>query len=178
MLLDIVIVVAAVILALLIVIARQPADFRVTRSIAVGAPASVVFPHVNDLPLWAEWSPWAKMDPEAKVTYPGTRAGVGAVHEWTGPKTGAGRMTVVESRAPERVRFRLEFFKPFKATNAAEFTFTPQDGGTLITWTMTGKNDFMGKAFGLFVNCDKMIGGQFEQGLADLKVVTEAEAKI
>lgn len=165
----------ALLLVLIIVVALQPDDFRISRKTIISAPAAEVFPHVNELRQWAVWSPWAKMDPEAKMTYEGPASGVGAIHAWVGPKTGAGRMTITESRPSELIRFRLDFLKPFQATHTAEFTFEPEGGQTTVTWSMIGKNNFMAKAFKLLVNCDKMVGSEFEKGLADLKRLSEAK---
>lgn len=173
MLTTILIIAAIIIVVALIVVSVQPAEFSVRRSATLPAPAGAVFPHVNDLHMWEAWSPWAKMDPNAKSTYSGSPAGEGASMAWAGNKNvGEGRMTITESRANEAIHIKLEFFKPFKATNAAEFTFKPEGNGTLVTWTMSGTNNFMGKLFGLIMNCDKMVGGQFEKGLASLRDVT------
>src|SRR5207244_1241369 len=140
---------------------------------------------VNDLRRWEAWSPWAKIDPAMKRTYDGPPAGAGAVSEWSGNnKVGAGRMTITDSRPHERIRIKLEFFRPFKAINTAEFTFTPQGGqtqvasqlATEVTWSMSGEKNFASKAFGLFVNMDKMIGGEFDKGLAQLKTIAESAA--
>lgn len=165
--------VAIVLVALAIIIARQPDEFRVTRSATIPAPPSVVFEQVNDLRCWAAWSPWDRIDPDSKKTFHGPAAGLGASYSWVGPKTGQGQMTVIESRPNEFLRFQLDFVKPFKANNNAEFTFTPQGDQTVVTWTMTGKNNFISKTFSLLMNCDKMVGGQFDQGLANLKTVSE-----
>ena len=168
------------ILAFLIVlffayIATRPSDFRIERSLAMAAQPAVVFGHVNDLHRWDAWSPWAKLDPQMKVTYSGPAAGVGAVHAWTGnKKVGEGRMTITQSEPVKRIVLKLEFIKPFTATNMTEFTFTPQGGGTLVNWAMTGRNNFMMKLFGVLMNMDKMIGKDFEKGLAALKTVGEA----
>ena len=168
------IVLAAITVVFVAVVAMQPAEFRVTRSGGISASPSAVFPHVNDLHNWEAWSPWAKLDPAAKSTFEGPRAGAGAVMAWAGNnKVGEGRMTITESRPNEFIRFKLEFFKPFKAVNAAEFAFKPEGGQTVVTWSMSGTNNFMSKAIGLFMNCDKMAGGQFEQGLANMKAVVE-----
>ena len=157
-----------------IVAAMQPSDFRVTRTATITAPASAVFPHVNDLQKWDAWSPWAKLDPNAKNSFEGPASGVGAIMRWAGNnKVGQGSMTIMESRPDEFIQFKLEFLKPFKATNTAEFTFNSENNQTTVTWSMYGKNNFMGKAMGLFMSCDKMVGGQFEKGLATLKSVVE-----
>jgi hypothetical protein len=178
MLMPILIALAVIVVLFVIIVASRPSEFRVSRSLAMNAPAETVFLHVNTLRNWEAWNPWQELDPNCKMTYDGPPAGVGASYAWAGnAKIGEGRNTIVESKPSEVVRFRLEFFKPMKGTNAAEFTFKPQGTQTAVTWTMTGKNNFVGKAFGLFVNCDQMIGGQFEKGLAALKNVAESAAR-
>ena len=155
-------------------VAIQPSEFRVTRTRTLAAPPEVVHAYVNDFRKWAEWSPWEKLDPQLKRTYEGPAAGMGAQYAWTGNKdVGEGRMTIVESRPGELVRIKLEFFKPFAAVNTAEFRFRPAEGGTAVTWSMAGQNDFLARAFCMFFNMDKMVGGQFEQGLAQMKAVVE-----
>ena len=170
--------IAAIVVVFLVFVAMQPGEFRITRSGAVPAPAATVFPHVNELRKWEAWSPWARLDPNAKSTFEGPAAGVGSSMAWAGNKNvGEGKMTIVESRANELVQFRLEFYKPFKATNTATFTFKPEGGQTGVTWSMSGTNSFMGKAINVFINCDKMVGGQFEQGLANLRAVVAGTAQ-
>jgi hypothetical protein len=160
------------------IVAMRPSDFRVERSAVVSAPASVVFAQVNDLHNWAGWSPWAKLDPAAKQTLEGPRAGTGAAFAWAGNnQVGEGRMTITESRPNELVRFRLDFVKPFAGTNTAEFTFKPQGNQTAVTWSMSGRQNFITKAFCMFMSMDKMVGGQFEQGMAQMKSVAEASNK-
>ncbi len=166
---------AVIVVVFVAIVAVQPSDFRITRSATIAAPPEAVFAQVNDLHNWEAWSPWAKLDPAAKSTYEGPAAGVGAAFAWSGNnKIGEGRMTVIESRPNVLVRFKLDFLKPFKASNTAEFTFKPEGNQTAVTWSMYGKNNFLSKAVGLFMNCDKMVGGQFEQGLAQMNSVTEA----
>jgi hypothetical protein len=162
--------------AFAVVVAMQPADFRVVRSLSVDAPPEVVFAQVNDFHNWNAWSPWANLDPEMTQSFGGSPAGTGATYSWSGnDQVGEGRMTIIESRPPELVRINLEFLKPFAATNLTEFTFEPEGGQTAVTWTMSGRNSFIAKAFGLFVNMDQMIGGDFEKGLAQMKAVAEAQ---
>lgn len=164
-----------VVVLFLIVAAMQPAEFRLSRSASIAAPPATVFAQVNDLHNWEAWSPWAKLDPTMKTVHAGAPAGAGAIYSWTGnSKVGAGRMTILESRVPDLVRIKLEFLKPFTATNTTEFTFAPQGGSTGVTWSMVGTNNFMAKAFGLIVNCEKMVGRDFEKGLAQLKSIVEA----
>ena len=177
MIIDILIILAVGLAALLIVAALQPSDFRITRSAAIPVPPAAVFAQVNDLHKWQAWSPWAKLDPDAKQTYEGPGEGTGAVFRWAGnDRIGEGAMTITDSRPAELVTFRLDFLKPFAATNIAEFTFKPDGSGTLVAWSMTGKRNLMFKAICLFMNMDKMVGGQFEQGLAGLALVSTAEA--
>jgi len=178
MLTKILIVLAIILVVFAIVAALQPARFRIVRSTAISAPPAVVFGWVNDLHAWQEVSPWAKLDPAVKNTFAGPPAGLGAVFSWSGnAKVGEGRMTITESRPNELVRFRLEFLKPFKATNTAEFAFQTEGGQTVVSWSMSGERNFIFKAVGLFMNMDKMVGGDFEKGLASLKALAEAKAK-
>jgi hypothetical protein len=162
-------------LLLLVIIAGRPDEFTVTRSASIAAPPEKIFPCVNELKKWDDWSPWAKLDPNCKITYVGPPAGVDASYSWVGNnKVGEGKLTIIASTPSSLVRFRLEFLKPFKATNIAEFRFAPEGGQTLVTWSMSGKNNFFFKVFGLFMDCDKMVGKDFEKGLASLKTIAEA----
>lgn len=152
--------------------AVQPDDFRITRSATIAAPAEVLFAQVNDLQKWDSWSPWAKLDPNAKHSFEGPAAGVGAIMRWAGNnEVGEGNMTITQSEASSFIQFRLEFLKPMEAVNTSEFTFKPEGDRTTVTWSMYGKNNFIGKAVSLLMNCDKMVGGQFEQGLANLQSI-------
>ena len=169
---------AVIIVALAVVVAMQPDDFRVTRSTTMSAPAAVAFAQVNDLHKWEAWNPWQKKDPAMKMTYSGPPAGPGASYSWAGNnEVGEGRMTITESRPGELVRLKLEFMKPFAATNSADFTFKPEGDKTAVTWSMEGKNNFLAKALHLVMNMDKMVGGEFAKGLADMKVAAEAAAR-
>lgn len=169
---------AFIAIVFIIVIAGQPDEFKVARSAKISAPPEKIFPHINDLHQWDAWSPWAKLDPNAKNFFEGPPSGVGTSMKWEGNnKVGVGRMTITESQPNEVIRFRLDFEKPMKATNTAEFTFRPEAGQTVVTWNMFGKNNFMGRIFGLFMNCDRMVGGQFEQGLASLKSLVETTGR-
>jgi hypothetical protein len=169
---------AAIIAVFLVVVAMQPAEYRVVRSATISAPPSDVFAQVNDFHKWDAWSPWAKLDPAMKQTYEGAPAGTGAIYSWSGnSQVGEGRMTLTDSRPNERIQIKLEFMRPFAATNGAEFTFRPEGNQTVVTWSMDGKKAFMIKAFSLFMNMDKMLGGQFEKGLGQMKSVVEATPK-
>lgn len=158
-------------------IASRPAEFRIARSRSLSAPPEVVHAYVNDFHTWTQWSPWEKFDPGMKRELSGPPAGVGASYAWAGNKNiGEGRMTIIDSAPGERVTIRLEFLTPFAATNTAQFDFARSGPGTTVTWSMAGRNDFMAKAIGLFMNMDTMIGGEFEKGLASLDTVTATAA--
>lgn len=158
-------------------IALQPSEFRITRSATIVAPPATVFEQVNDFHKWEAWSPWAKLDPNAEAKFEGAPAGQGAVFKWSGnSEVGAGTMTLTESRPAELVRINLEFVKPMAGNSTAEFTFVPQGDRTTVTWSMFGQNSFLSRAICLVMNQDKMVGGYFEKGLANLKAVAEAAA--
>ena len=178
MLIRILIAVAAVILVFVLVAATRPADFTITRSTNIAAPPVGVYAQVADLSKWPAWSPWDKLDPNQKVTYSGTPGQPGSGFAWSGNnKVGEGRMTLTEVRPPELVDIKLEFIRPFEATNQSTFNFAPSGPGTQVTWSMKGHNNFMSKAFSIFMNMDKMVGGDFERGLVSLKEVSETAAK-
>ena len=167
-----------IVVVLAIVIAVQPEEFRISRSATMAAPAPVVFAQVDDLRNWEKWNPWQKVDPAMKLQFSGPPSGVGAAYAWQGNKdVGEGRLAITESRPADLVRVRLEFLKPFAATNTAIFTFKPSGGRTEVTWSMEGRNNFFAKAVHLCVNMDQMVGGQFEKGLADMKAAAETASK-
>lgn len=166
--------VAVVVVVLVLLVASRPAEMHIGRSTRIAASPATVFAEVNDFHRWEQWSPYEKRDLAMKKTFEGPPAGVGASYTWSGNnQVGEGRMTMMESRPNDLIRIKLEFQKPFKATNTAEFTFVPDGNQTVATWSITGKNNFMAKAMGLMINMDKMIGKDFEQGLAQLKAVAE-----
>lgn len=165
---------SALVFIFILIVATRPGDFRITRSTIIAAPPAAVFPYVNDLRKWEPWSPWAKLDANMKQTFDGPPSGVGATTHWVGNKqVGEGRMTIIESKPNELIRIKLEFLQPFKATNIAEFTFAPQANQTAVNWSMTGNKNFMMKAFCMIMNMDKMVGKDFEKGLAAMKTVVE-----
>ncbi len=168
--------VAVLLVAFVAIVALQPSDFRVERSTKINAPAETVFANVNDLHRWEAWSPWTKTDPEAKLTYDGAPTGVSATQSWVGTKVGEGKMTITESNASSLIRLRLDFVKPMAATNEAEFTFVTEGAETRVNWVMSGKNGFVAKAMCLVMSMDKMLGGDLEKGLANLKAISETEA--
>ena len=178
MLIKILIVVAVIVVVFVIVVVLQPSEYRVARTATMSAPPTAVFAQVNDFHKWAAWNPWGKIDPAMKQNYEGAPAGVGAIYKWAGNnEVGEGRMAITESRPSDLIRVQMEFFKPYAGNGTAEFTFKPEGNQTAVTWSMTGQNNFMAKAIHLFMNMDKMIGGQFEKGLADMKSIVEASSK-
>jgi len=160
------------------VVAMQPADLRVTRSGTIPAPPGEVFAQVNDFHNWEAWSPWAKIDPAAKNTFEGPSSGVGAVFKWSGnSEVGEGSMTITESKPNERILIDLHFIKPFEGTDITEFTFKSEGDQTVVTWTMTGRKNFISKGICMFMDMDKMVGGKFDEGLANIKAVVEKGKK-
>ncbi len=154
---------------LLVTAALRPDSFRVERSSRVAAPAAAVGALISDFHQWVRWSPWEKIDPTMERRYSGAASGVGAVYSWSGNgKAGAGRMEILECE-PGRIVIRIDFSKPFKASNTVEFTLLPQGDGTSVTWAMYGPSPFISKMMGLVFNLDKMIGKDFETGLVNLQ---------
>src|ERR1043166_1640667 len=159
----------ALIVILLAVIATRPAEFRVVRSATLAASPAALFEQVNDHHKFTVWNPFLKLDPNVKNTYSGPEAGVGAVCSWDGNRDiGAGSSTILESEPGELVRMRMDWKRPMEGTSMVNFTFKPEGDKTVVTWAMYGKNGFMGKLVSLFMDCEKMVGPQFDQGLADL----------
>jgi uncharacterized protein YndB with AHSA1/START domain len=149
--------------------------FRVERSTTIGAPPDAVFPLVEDFHRWTDWSPFEKLDAKLDKTYSGAPYGKGAVYAWAGKKAGAGRMEITACEPASRIVIQLDFTKPFAAHNTAEFTFEPKGKGARVTWAMTGPHTVMSKLMGVFFSMDKMVGPQFEEGLANLKRLVEAQ---
>jgi uncharacterized protein YndB with AHSA1/START domain len=170
------IVLAIVIAIVLILAATKPDTFSVRRAAVVNAPAEMVFPLINDFHRWGTWSPWENKDPAMKRTYSGAQSGKGAVYAWDGNRNvGSGRMEILDASSPSKIVIKLDFFKPFEGHNTAEFTMLPQGdtATTNITWVMHGPAPFMSKVMQVFMNLDRMIGRDFEIGLANLKRQTE-----
>jgi hypothetical protein len=168
------IIVAILIAAILIYAATKPDTFVVQRMTSVQAPPEKIFPLINEFDNWISWSPYEKRDPALKRTRSGPRSGKGAVYEWDGNNNiGKGRMEIIDAPAPSKVVIKLDFFRPFEAHNTAEFTLQPQGDATNVTWAMQGPNRFIGKLMSVFINMDKMVGKDFETGLANMKAVAE-----
>jgi hypothetical protein len=170
-------VLAVAILGFVAFVATRPAEFVITRKATIAAPPAVIFPYVNDFHGWKKWSPWDALDPKMTTTFEGPASGPGAIYAWKGnDQVGEGRMTIIDSKPNDFVSIKLEFLKPFEATNTTTLTFVAGPS-TEVTWKMEGKNNFMSKAAGVFMNMDKMIGNDFEKGLATLKSLAEEDAK-
>jgi len=166
--------VVVIVAGILIAAATRPDSFRVERSIRVSAPAEKIFHYVNDFHQWGVWSPWEKLDPGMKRTFTGPESGNGAVYQWQGNgKVGEGRMEITDATAPGRIRIKLDFLKPLEGHNQTLFNFQPVGSDTEVVWTMEGPSPYLSKLLGLFFNMDKLIGGDFEKGLANLKAASE-----
>jgi len=168
------VVLAIAIAILLILAATKPDTFTVRRATTVKAPPERIFPLINDFHQWGTWSPYETKDPAMKRTYSGTASGKGAVYAWQGNKNvGSGRMEILDSSAPSKIVIKLDFFAPFEGHNTAEFTMLPQGDVTNVTWLMHGPVPFMAKIMHVLMNIDRMVGKDFEIGLANLKRLTE-----
>jgi uncharacterized protein YndB with AHSA1/START domain len=171
-------IVLAIVIAIVLTLAStKPDTFGVQRSVVVKAPAERIFPFINDFHQWANWSPWENRDPAMKRTFGGSESGKGAVYAWNGNKNvGSGRMEILDALSPSRIVIKLDFFKPFEGHNTAEFSLRPQSEAgpaTSINWVMHGPAPFTHRLMQVFMNFDKMIGKDFEAGLAKLKSLAE-----
>jgi len=166
---------------LAIIVALQPSEFHIARTMKMAAPADKVFAQVNNFHKWDDWSPWVKLDPNAKNTFEGPESGEGAIFRWAGnAEIGEGSMTILESKPNESVKIKLQFLKPFEGEALTQFTIKPEDDQTAVTWSMDGKNNFVAKLLCLLImDMEKMIGGKYEEGLAKMKSIVEGpeEAK-
>ena len=175
MILNILIGLGAIVAGILGFAATRPGPFRIQRSTQINMPPEEIFPILTDFRRWPEWSPWEALDPEMQRTLSGTATGKGAIYEWQGnKKVGRGRMEITDVAAPRKVTIKLDFFEPFEAHNITDFTLEPIGAGTDVIWSMEGVNPYMMKVMGLFMNMDKVVGSDFEKGLASLKRVAEA----
>ena len=161
--------------AILVYAATKPDTFRVARSASIKAPPDRIFPLINDFHAWTKWSPYENKDPQMKRTYGANSSGKGAVYEWNGNgQVGSGRITITDARPPSQVLIKLDMLTPFEAHNNVAFTLEPQGDGTTVTWAMQGGVPYLAKIMHVFFNMDKMVGGDFEAGLANLKTVAES----
>lgn len=159
-------------------VAMQPEEGTITRSATIAAPPSAVFPYINDLHKWQDWSPWAKLDPSAKTSFEGPPAGVGSAFGWSGnSEVGEGKMTIAESKPDELVKMDINFAKPFSSKSVSEFQLKSEGAGTNVTWSMTGKKPFFARAMCIIFNADKQVGSMFEKGLANLNQIVSNAPK-
>ncbi len=165
---------AAFVAIFVIVVVLQPSEFHVERSTTIAAPVETVFAQVNDLRKWDAWSPWAKLDPDAKISFEGPESGAGAIAKWSGNSSvGEGTMTLTESRPNELIKIKTDMAKPMQSTNTTEFLFKPEGDQTRVTWAISGHQNFVAKAFCLVLNGKKMLSDAIDQGLAKLKSVSQ-----
>lgn len=168
------VVVAVLITGVLVLAAMKPDTFRVERTASIKAPPAKVFLLINDFKQWGAWSPWEKKDPAMKRTFSATTSGKGAAYAWDGNKdVGQGSMEIAESVPPSRVVIKLDFVKPFEAHNTVEFTLVPRGGTTDVRWAMQGPTPYFAKIIHVFIDMDKMVGSDFEAGLAAMKATAE-----
>jgi uncharacterized protein YndB with AHSA1/START domain len=177
---DILLVISAVIVialaAVLIIASTKPDTFRIERSAVIKAPPETIFTLINDFHQWRSWSPWETRDPALKRTFGGTASGKGAVYAWEGNRSvGSGRMEIMDSAAPSKIVIKLDFIKPFEGHNTAEFSFSRAADSTVVNWVMTGPSIFFSKVMQVFFSFDRMIGKDFEAGLANLKKLAERQ---
>lgn len=169
------VVIAVLVAAVLAWAARQPDSFRVERTVDIAAPPAQVFPRINDFRRWAEWSPWEDKDPAMERRYGAVTAGEGGSYAWSGNSSvGSGDMRITRSAAPAEVEVQLHFTAPMESRSTALFTLEPVPTGTRVTWAMYGPSNFVAKVMGLVMSMDRMVGGDFERGLARLKQAAEA----
>lgn len=165
----------AIIVILAVVASFQSDEMKVTRSAVIPATPDAIYAVVNDFSKWMSWSPWTGLDPEMKHRLEGPTQGVGAKFHWEGNmECGAGTSNLTASKLNEFVHMRIDMTRPMEGSTEVQFTFVPEGAGTKVTWAMQGKKSFMGKLMGLFMDCEKMCGDDFEKGLANLAKVVAA----
>ena len=174
----ILIVVAVTVVGVLVFAATRPDTFRIERTATIKAPADRIFPFIDDFHRWGAWSPWEKIDPALKRTFSGPPSGKGAAYSWEGnSKVGSGGMVIAESSPTGKIVIKLDFLKPFEAHNQAEFGLQPlADGATEVRWTMQGPASFVSKLMGVFIDMDRLVGSDFEDGLQNLRQIAEARS--
>lgn len=174
MLKKILIVLVLAIAGVLLYAATKPDTFEVQRRATIAAPPDKVFALIDDFHHWGAWSPWEKLDPAMTRTFEGPASGTGAVYAWKGNKdVGQGRMEITESTPSSRIAIKLDFIEPMESNNVTEFVLAPKDGGTEVTWTMRGPSPYLTKVMDTVVGMDRMIGKDFEAGLANMKAAAE-----
>ena len=172
-LLGLVAVIVVAVVVVLILAVQQPDEFRIQRTATINAPAEKIQPHIADFHQWSGWSPYEQLDPAMQRTFSGAEAGKGSIYEWSGnDDVGQGRMEILDA-TPDKVTIKLDFYKPMEASNTAAFALQPKGDATDVTWAMYGPMPFISKIMCVFFDLDKMIGPDFEKGLAALKKVSE-----
>lgn len=176
MLKRVLLVIAAIVAVFLVYVAYLPANGTITRSAVLAAPPEAIFPHIDTLKKWDAWSPWAKLDPNAKNSFEGPESGVGSVFRWDGNNdVGAGKMTILESKPNEHVKIQLDFERPMPSVSYADFNLQPEGNGTRVTWNMSGERPFLTRAICVLLQADAMVGNMFEKGLESLGTVAAAK---
>jgi Polyketide cyclase / dehydrase and lipid transport len=169
----VIIALGAIVVAIVAIASRRPGTFKVARSLSIRSEPERLFPLINDLHAFNTWNPFAQRDPNARAVYRGPACGKGAVHTFDGKKSGTGQIEIVDAAAPKQVTMRLTMVKPFRADNTVNFTLEPRGDATNVTWAMSGQSPLLAKVIGLFINCDNMVGKDFEQGLSNLRAIAE-----
>lgn len=165
------------VLMLLAYAATRPDEFRVERRLRIAAPADRLWPLVGELGGFNRWNPYERKDPLIKTRYDGASRGVGSRYAWESDKVGTGSMEIIDQQPGRAVKMKLDFVKPFEAHNQAEFALQPTaDGATEVRWTMHGPANFVSKLMGVFIDMDKMVGRDFEDGLQNLRQLAERRA--
>lgn len=176
MLTKVVVIGGALLAGIALYASTKPDTFRYERQTTIKASPDIIFRHINDQHAWQAWSPWEKKDPNMQRSFSGPASGKGAVYEWDGNgQVGKGRSEIIESVPPSKIVFQLDFEQPFKARNLAEFNLHPNGDMTTVTWSMHGPQPLMGKIVSVFMDCEKMVGKDFDNGLASLKAIAEKE---
>jgi hypothetical protein len=168
----ILLIIAAAIVAVLLYAATKPGSFSISRSADIDAPPARIFPLINDLADHEKWSPFAR-DPKVTNTLGSPSAGSGAYVDFVGSQTG--KLSITDSRPDSKIAMRLQMTKPMACDHAIDFALVPRGNATNVTWTISGKQPYLGKLMSVFIDCDKMCGNQFERGLADLKSLVEGQ---
>ena len=150
-----------------------PRNYRVERSALINATPEVVFAQFGDLKTWKHWSAWHERDPQMKVSYSENTAAVGSWTAWESRTEGNGKMTITAREPAKRIIYTLEF-PDMQMVSTGTMEVQPMDKGVRLTWVSEGNlgNNPMHRWFGLFL--DRMIGPDFEKGLAKMKTVAES----
>jgi uncharacterized protein YndB with AHSA1/START domain len=152
-------------------------EFRIERSKVIAAAPQDIFALIEDFQNWARWSPYEKLDPKMARTFSSPSHGKGASYAWESKgRGGVGRMEILEVVPTSKVVIELVFAKPMKTRNEAQFVLVPQGRATRVTWIMTGRHTALSKLMHKVLGLDKMIGRDFEAGLADLKAAAEGQS--